>query len=72
MKERSCRIAKIKRFINRYNRERVNSPSEKHDWRKFEKNNVTNALNVFYTKKTKYIPLMFQTITQIVKNKLLF
>ena len=38
---------------------------------KIEKNNVTVALNVLYEKK-KYILLMFQNITQIMKIKLLF
>ena len=40
--------------------------------KKFEKNNVTIALNVLYAKKEKHILLMFQKITQIVKNKLFF
>ena len=30
-------------------------PSEKGDWRRFEKNNVTIALNVLYAKKEKNI-----------------
>ena len=52
------------------------------DWEKLrkkmiEKNlrkeNLTNALNVLYAKKgKKYMLLVFQNITQIVKNKLLF
>ena len=45
------RITKIKPFINKYNWERINIPSEKDDWEKFEKNNVTIALNVLYAKK---------------------
>ena len=44
-------------------------PSEKEEWKKFEKNNVTIAFNA--KKEKKYILLMFQNITQIVKNKLL-
>ena len=32
-------------------------PSEKDDWTKFEKNNVTIAPNVLYTKKEKMYPL---------------
>ena len=39
------RITKIKPFINKYNWEGIHSPSEKDDWKKFEKNNVTIALN---------------------------
>ena len=55
---------------------------KKIDWKIFEKNNVTIALNVLYTKKRsilfcmlkkkKHILLVFQNITQMVKNKLFF
>ena len=31
-------------------------PSEKDDWKKFEKNNVTIVLNVLYVKKEKIYP----------------
>ena len=61
------RITKIKPFINKYNWEGINFLSEKHDWE-----NVKIALNVLYAKKKKYILLMFQNITQIVKNKVFF
>ena len=42
------RITKIKPFINnnKYNWEGINFPSEKDDWKKFEKNNATIALNI--------------------------
>ena len=38
-------------FINKYNWEKINFQWEKVDWKKFEKNNVTNSLNVLYAKK---------------------
>ena len=41
-------ITKIKPFINKYNWEEINYPSEKYDRKKFEQNNVTVALIVFY------------------------
>ena len=66
------RITKIKPFINKYNWEGNNFPSVKDDSKKFEKNNVTIALYVLFTKKEKYILLMYQNITQIVKIKLFF
>ena len=47
---------KIKPFINEYNWEGMKYPSEKDDWTKFEKNNVTIALNVLYAKKEKMYP----------------
>ena len=64
------RIMKINPFINRYNWEGINHPSEKDDWKKIEKNNVTVALHVLFKKKEHIMP-MFQNITQIVKNMIL-
>ena len=40
----------MKLFINKYNWKGINFPSEKDNWKKFEKNNVTIALNVLHTK----------------------
>ena len=59
-------------FINKYNWKEINFPSEKDDWKKLEKNDVLIALNVLYTKKEKHTLLMFQNITQLLKNKLFF
>ena len=39
--------------MNKYNREGINFPSEKDDWKKFEKNNITIVLNVSYAEKDK-------------------
>ena len=56
------RITKIKPFINKYNWNRINCPSEKDDWKKSEKNNVKIILNVFHAKKEKNISfLCFKT-----------
>ena len=49
-------ITKIKPFINKYNSEGINFPSEKDDCKKFEKNNVTITLNFLYTNKEKIYP----------------
>ena len=72
-KKRSTRITRIKPFINKYNWKVINFPSEKDNWKKFEKNNRTIALNVLYAKKYIYILPMFclKNITQIVKKKFL-
>ena len=72
MGKHSERITETESFINKYNLEGINFSSEKDDCKTFEKNNLTITLNVLYTKKEKYILLMFQNITQIVKNKLFF
>ena len=52
----SERITKIKPFINKYNWKGINFPSEKNDWKKLEKNNLTISLNVLYAKKEKIYP----------------
>ena len=49
-------MTKIKPFINKYNWEGINFPSEKDDWKKFEENNLTIAVNVLYAKKEKIYP----------------
>ena len=46
-------ITKIKPFIDKYNWEGIDYPSEKDYWKKFEKNNLTITLNVLYTKAEK-------------------
>ena len=66
------RITKVKRFVNKYNWKGINFSSEKNVWKKFEKNNVTIAFNVFVSKNKKYVLLMFQYINQIMKNKWFF
>ena len=42
------RISKLKPFINNYNWEDIEFPSCSKDWRKFERNNKTIALNILY------------------------
>ena len=52
----SERITKIERFIDKYDSEGINCPSEKENREMFEKNNLTIALKVLYTKKEKIYP----------------
>ena len=51
------RISKLKPFINNYNWKDIEFPSHSKDWRKFEQNNKTIALNILYvpcnTKQTR-------------------
>ena len=51
IKKDSQKITEIKPFRTKYNWEGINFPSEKHDEKRFEKNNVTIALDVLYAKK---------------------
>ena len=56
MKKDLQRITKIKPFINKYNWEGIYFPSEKNDWKNFEKNNVTVTFNVLYAENEKLYP----------------
>ena len=42
------RVNKVKRFIDQYNWKDINFPSHFDDWKKFELNNKSIALNVLY------------------------
>ena len=64
------RITKIKSFINKYNWEKINYLPEKDDWKKFEKNNLTIALNVLYEKQKNLYLAYVSKQNQIMKNKL--
>ena len=56
------RITKMKPFINKYNCEGINFPSEEDDCKKFEKNSLKIAVNVLYAKNKKVYPgLYFKT-----------
>ena len=72
IKKDSQIITKVKLFIDKYNWEGINCSSKKDDWKKIEKNKIMIVLNVLYTKKERIFLLMFQSITQILKNKLFF
>ena len=51
------RISKLKPYINKYNWEEIEFPSGTKDWKKFERNNKTIALNILFlqhnTEKTR-------------------
>ena len=44
------RVSNIKPFINKYYWKGINYPEKIDDWKTFEKNNPTIALNIFYIK----------------------
>ena len=48
IKNNTERIARIKLFINQYNWKEINFPSHKKDWRKFESNYKSIALNSLF------------------------
>ena len=50
------RGSSIRPFTNKYNWDRIKTPSKTADWEKFEKNNSTIAFNVLYIKKMEICP----------------
>ena len=56
------RISKIRPFINQYNWKGIQFPSHQEEWKKFEQNNKTIALNVlFVPHNTKTIRLAYKS-----------
>ena len=51
------RVSDIKPFINKYNWKGINYPSKIDDWKTFEKNNPTIALNILYIKEKEILPV---------------
>ena len=56
------RVSKIKPFINQYNWSDIDFPSTNKDWKKFELNNESIALNILYVPhKTRKICLAYKS-----------
>ena len=51
------KITDMNPFKNKCNQKEVNFPSEKDDWKMFEKHNLTIALNVLHPRKEKIYPV---------------
>ena len=56
------RVPNIKLFINKYNWKGINYPSKIDEWKKFEKNNPTIALFIFYIKEKEMCPAYISKI----------
>ena len=50
------RVSDIKLFMYKYDWEGINYPSKIDDWKMFEKNNLTIALNISCTNKKEILP----------------
>ena len=50
------RVSDIKLLLNKYDLEKINYPSNIDDWKRFEKNNPTVALNILCTKEKEILP----------------
>ena len=56
------RISKLKPYINKYNWKGIKFPAEPEEWKKFERNNKTIALNVLYIPhNTKTISVAYRS-----------
>ena len=69
IKSHSEIVLNVKPFINKYNWKRINYLSKIDDWKTYEKNNPTMLLIFCILKRKKYAQLIFQNITQPVKDK---
>ena len=69
IKSHSEIVLNVKPFINKYNWKRINYLSKIDDWKTHEKNNPTMLLIFCILKRKKYAQLIFQNITQPVKDK---
>ena len=67
-KKNPQRITKVKPFINKYNWEGINFPSEKDDW----KNNQTITFNVLHDKKEKIYPAYVSKHNSYRENEVIF
>ena len=63
VKNNQERISKIKPFIDQYNWKEINFPSHKKEWKKFESNNKSIALNILY------VPYYTEKIRHAYKSK---
>ena len=71
----SERASNIKPFVNKCNWKRIIYSSKIDDWKTFEKNDSTTAVNIWYIKeeklkkKRKIFQLVFQKLFGILMNK---
>ena len=63
------RISNIKPFINQYNWEGIDFPAGIKDWKKFERNNKTIALNILFIPPLPLPPPNTKTINLAYKSK---
>ena len=68
------RVSKIKPFINQYNWSDIDFPSTSKDWKKFELNSESTALNILYVPhKTRKICLAYKSKHNLTReNQVIF
>ena len=64
------RVSKIKSFIDQYNWNNIDFSSTSKDWKKFELNNESIALNILYVPhKTRKISLAYKSKHNLTREK---
>ena len=64
------RVSKIKNFIDQYNWNDIDFPATSKDWKKFELNNESLALNILYVPhKTRKIHLAYKSKHNLTREK---
>ena len=64
-----AKLSKIRPFIDQYNRSEINFPSNQKDWKKFESNNKSIALNILYIPhNTKDIRHAYKSILLMISD----
>ena len=64
------RVSKIKPFIDQYNWNDIDFPSTSKDWKKFELNNESIALNILYVPhKTRKISLAYKSKHNLTRER---
>ena len=70
IKKDSQRVSKIQPFIDQYNWNDIDFPSTVKDWKKFELNNESIALNIFYVPhNSKRIHLAYKSKYDLAREK---
>ena len=62
------RVSNIKPFINKYNWEGIGYPSKIDEWKTFERNNSTIALNILFIKEKEILPASISKLNPLKTN----
>ena len=65
------RVSNIKPFMNKYNWEGINYPSKIDDWKMFEKNDPTIALNIWVIKEKEIYPAYISKINSNCEKQII-
>ena len=65
------RVSNIKPFINKYNWKGINYPSKIDDWKTFEKNDPTIALNIWVIKEKEICPAYISKINSNCEKQII-